>query len=368
VLIPEESEDMWHAYNLVSEGDSIKSTTIRKVKDESSTGSSTSNRVRTNLTISIETIEFDTAACQLRVKGKNIQENQYVKMGAYHTIDLQLNQKFTLAKQNWDVIALDRLDLACDPTRTADVAAVIMQEGLAHVCVVTECMTLTRARVEVHIPRKRRGSCENHDKALKRFYDTVMQAMLRHIRFDVIKCLIVASPGFIKDQFVEHLFAEAVKTDNKVLLENKPKFLLVHSSSGHKHSLKEVLADPAASVRLSDTKAAGEVKALESFYSMLQHEPNRACYGIKHIEKANEANAIELLMVTDELFRSADVPTRQRYVGLVESVRDGGGTVRVFSSLHVSGEQLGQLSGVAAILRFPLPQLDEDSDDSDDPG
>lgn len=37
--------------------------------------------------------------------------------------------------------------------------------------------------------------------------------------------------------------------------------------------------------------------------------------------------------------RSADVPTRQRYVALVESVRDGGGTVKVFSSLHVSGER-----------------------------
>ena len=86
----------------------------RKVKDESSTGSSTSSRVRTVLTISIEAIEFDTAACELRVKGKNIQENQYVKMGAYHTIDLQLNQKFTLAKQNWDVIALDRLGIHGD--------------------------------------------------------------------------------------------------------------------------------------------------------------------------------------------------------------------------------------------------------------
>ena len=31
----------------------------------------------------------------------------------------------------------------------------------------------------------------------------------------------------LQDQFCEHLFAEAVKTDNKVLLENKPKFLLV---------------------------------------------------------------------------------------------------------------------------------------------
>ena len=36
--------------------------------------------------------------------------------------------------------------------------------GLAHVCVVTESMTITRARIEVHIPRKRRGSCDSHDK------------------------------------------------------------------------------------------------------------------------------------------------------------------------------------------------------------
>lgn len=35
---------------------------------------------------------------------------------------------------------------------------------------------------------------------------------------------------------------------------------------------------------------------------------------------------------------------------------------RMFSSMHVSGEQLGLLSGVAAILRFPLPELDEPHD------
>ena len=71
---------MWHAYNLVALGDSVKSTTIRKVKDESVTGSSTANRVRTTLTLSVENIEFDTSACELRVKGRNIQENQYVKV------------------------------------------------------------------------------------------------------------------------------------------------------------------------------------------------------------------------------------------------------------------------------------------------
>lgn len=30
-MIPEESEDMWHAYNLIGVGDLIKASTIRKV-------------------------------------------------------------------------------------------------------------------------------------------------------------------------------------------------------------------------------------------------------------------------------------------------------------------------------------------------
>ena len=30
-------------------------------------------------------------------------------MGAYHTIDLELNRKFTLLKEYWDLIALERV-------------------------------------------------------------------------------------------------------------------------------------------------------------------------------------------------------------------------------------------------------------------
>ena len=34
--------------------------------------------------------------------------------------------------------------------------------------------------------------------------------------------------------------------------------------------------------------------------------------------------------------------------------------------MHVSGEQLEQLTGICAILRFPMQELDEDSDSSDE--
>uniref|UniRef100_A0A3Q0S9X2 Protein pelota homolog n=1 Tax=Amphilophus citrinellus TaxID=61819 RepID=A0A3Q0S9X2_AMPCI len=321
-LVPEEAEDMWHTYNLLQVGDSLRASTIRKVQTESPTGSVGSSRVRTTLTLCVEAIDFDTQACQLRVKGTNIEENQYVKMGAYHTIELELNRKFTLAKKNWDSVVLDRIEQACDAAQRADVAAVVMQEGLANLVLVTPAMTLLRAKVEVTIPRKRKGSCSQHEKALERFYEAVMQAILRHINFDVVKCILVGSPGFVKDQFMTYLFKEAVRQDNKVLLENRPKFMLVHSSSGHKYSLKEILSDPTVTSRLSDTKAAGEVKALEDFYKMLQHEPDRAFYGLAHVEKAADALAIDTLLISDNLFRHQDIPTRSRYVRLVDNLSD----------------------------------------------
>mmetsp|Transcript_6752 Transcript_6752/g.24976 ORF Transcript_6752/g.24976 Transcript_6752/m.24976 type:complete len:119 (+) Transcript_6752:1030-1386(+) len=46
-----------------------------------------------------------------------------------------------------------------------------------------------------------------------------------------------------------------------------------------------------------------------------------------------------------------------RFVRLVEDVKELGGDVHIFSSMHVSGEQLKQLTGIAAILRFPCPQI-----------
>jgi len=87
---------------------------------------------------------------------------------------------------------------------------------------------------------------------------------------------------------------------------------------------------------------------------------------VKHVELALQQQAVETLLISDELFRAQDIQVRARYVALVDGVREAGGVVRIFSSLHVSGEQLGQLSGVAAILRFPLPDPEEDDDDDDD--
>jgi protein pelota len=164
---------------------------------------------------------------------------------------------------------------------------------------------------------------------------------VQHINFDIVKAIVVGSPGFVKNQFYEFMIAYAVKNiqTHKIILDNKSKFILVHSASGYKHALKEILEDPSLSTRLTDTKAMNEVKTLESFNQMFKTEPDRAYYGYKHVLMACEADAIDVLLISDSLFRSKDLAERKRYVSIVDRVKDNRGEVKIFSSLHVSGER-----------------------------
>lgn len=179
-LMPQAEEDMWHVYNLLAKGDLVTATSFRKVQQTSSTGSSTAQKVKIRLTIEIETVEFDTSTCELRIKGKNMEESDYVKLGQYHTLELALQRNFTLSKTNWDSIYLERIDVACDLKHSAEIGAIVMQPGLANICLVTTHMTQVRQKIELAIPRKRVGSTSGHDGVRKRPHDTHMTLTQRH--------------------------------------------------------------------------------------------------------------------------------------------------------------------------------------------
>ncbi|KXS09911.1 protein pelota [Gonapodya prolifera JEL478] len=359
-LCPEETEDMWHTYNLIQHLDILRATAIRKVVSESSTGTTDKTSVRMQLTIQVESVDFDTQGGVLSVKGRNVEENKFVKMGQYHTLDLELNRNFTLTKPFWDSIALQQVMDACDPSKRADIAAVVLQEGLAQVCLVTQSMTIVRARIEVAVPRKRKGMQGVRDKATDKFFEQVVQAILKYVDFEVVKVLVLASPGFVKDQLSTYIQTTSLRLHLTPLLHNKSKIVLAHCSSAHLASLSEALLDPSVAARVQDTRYSRETKEVRRFWKMLDEDPGRAWYGFGHVKKAIEAGGqVEVLMVTDALFRSADIPTRRSYVELVEGVKCRGGDCLILSTAHGSGEQLGQLGGVAAILAFSV-EIDED--------
>ena len=59
-------------------------------------------------------------------------ENEHVKLGAYHTLEIEQQRPFTLHKQAWDVLDLDRIRQACDPAASADLAAVLITVSPFH--------------------------------------------------------------------------------------------------------------------------------------------------------------------------------------------------------------------------------------------
>ncbi|KAK6519450.1 Translation factor pelota [Arthrobotrys megalospora] len=363
-LYPEEPEDMWHAFNLIRVSDTLRASAVRRIVSESSTGSTSSSRVHMNLTITVDKVDFDSQAGQLHINGRISEENKYVKIGAHHTLDLELNRNFTVGKAEWDSVSLGVVREACDPAEKAEIGAVVLHEGLANVCLITEHMTVLRQRIDVSIPRKRTGSITAFEKSMEKFYETIYQSILRHLPIANLKVILLASPGFLAESLQKYIFAEAVKTDNKVVMGAKPKFVTVHCSTGHVHALNEVLKSPAVIARLADTKYAKETKAMESFFKMMQTDEDKAWYGPKEVERAIEKGAVATLLVSNSLFRSNDMQERRRYVRMVEEVKaSGAGEVMILSSIHESGVRLDGLGGVAAMLLFPLQDLDESDEE-----
>ncbi|RAL00631.1 putative translation factor pelota [Aspergillus ibericus CBS 121593] len=385
-LCPEEPEDMWHAYNLIRPNDLLRASAIRRVTSTQETGSTTSARVHLMLEIRVKNLDFDPQSSQLHVSGTIVNETAHTKIGQHHTLDLELNRNFTLEKEvgadgegvGWDSIAVQMLKDAVDEggNRRAEAVAVVMQEGLAHICFIGQFQTILKQKVEMSVPRKRHGGGD-HDKGMSKFFQVTLDTLLRQLEFntnsaaltsnEAVRPVLLASPGFVAAGFQKYIQSVA-STTTPALKRLLPSIVVVHSASGYLHSLAEVLQSPAVKTILADTKYARETKLMDDFLEQLRKETNKATYGPREVESAVDQGAVGrgggVLIISNRLFRSQDVAERKRWVSLVDRVRDiEGGEVRVLSSDHESGRRLDGLGGVAALLTFPIVDDDIEEDD-----
>lgn len=92
---------------------------------------------------------------------------------------------------------------------------------------------------------------------------------------------------------------------------------------------------------------------------------NKVSYGEKEVLRCLELKAIETLLISDHLFRTKDFKKRRVYNDLVDAVKRMKGQAVVFSSLHPSGEKLKNITGIAAILRYEVPPLDDEDEEEE---
>lgn len=58
--------------------------------------------MRLNLKLEVQRVEFDPDQCSLRINGINMEENEHIKLGQYHTLEVECHYNYTLTKSLWD--------------------------------------------------------------------------------------------------------------------------------------------------------------------------------------------------------------------------------------------------------------------------
>ncbi|KAK6943918.1 eRF1 domain 3 [Dillenia turbinata] len=336
-ITPEDADDLWLLYNLVSAGDLVAADTTRKIQINS--GKNITSRVKINLQIRIFAVDFSKNSSEIQVRGKTTNETEHVSSGCFHTLDLETNKPFDLTKRIWDPDSILAVRDGANKSSAPDLAILLMQDGLANLFLIGKEKTKLASKIE--------GS--------RKFFEKVAIEFRKHVDFSVIRCAIIASPGSMKDEFKSHLLSLKLKQ----IEDKKSKIILVNTTSGNEKSLKEVISDSNIINAIKDTSTGIEIRVFKEFQSALLKDEGRACYGPTNVDVASELMAIETLLITDELYKNEEIHVRKKYVELVKMVKKWGGKALVFSRLTSMGEELATLTGVAAILRFPLHNPDD---------
>eukprot|EP00434_Breviolum_minutum_P025959 symbB.v1.2.022951.t1/scaffold2067.1/size90749/11 len=114
-LICEESEDLWHLYNLSMKGDSIKAMTYRKIQKEGSTGTVQTEVKKIQMTVEVKSIEYDAAGNVIRFSGGagfTAGDSQLAKESG-HVLDFMMEQKVevNIIHYNAAIAVCDRANL-----------------------------------------------------------------------------------------------------------------------------------------------------------------------------------------------------------------------------------------------------------------
>lgn len=366
-LLPQDKEDLLVVYQLIDKEDEVIFKKMVTTNMDEAGKKKTTDLVR--LKLQIVSSDFDIKNESLRYKGVTVVDesgraNVNVPVGKFFSFTVNYTYPFTIIKQDFNKYAQKLLDDATKVEARADTAAVVLQEGIAHVCLLTPSSTILKQKIEYSLPKKKRATdIAKFDEKTEKFYKAIYEAMKKHFDFNKLKMIILCSPGFYAKTLLEKTILLAQDEQNKEILASKDKFLVAHCSTGFIQGIAEVLKNPLYSSKLNDTKFTQEAVIMDEFLEHLNNDDYKAWYGEAEVTKAAEMGAISHLLITDTLMRCDDLTQRKRYLAIVENIEQTGGKAMVFSSFHSSGEELDKLTGLACILKYPLPDLDELEDD-----
>ncbi|KAG0656954.1 hypothetical protein C6P45_002539 [Maudiozyma exigua] len=368
-LTPEDKEDLFTIYQIIDPDDEVIIKKMFTTKQEDSNKKTITDLHEIKL--KVISYEFDIKDEYLRYKGVTIPDdtgvaNKDISIGKFLSFSIHYTHPMTIYKHNLNKYAKRLLQDAENAMNKSEIGAVVLQEGIAHVCLLTSSSTIMKQKIAVTLPKKKNAEDATKFNDLNEaFYRQIYDAMNANFNYNELKVILLCSPGFFADALHKHILKFAEQDQNEDIIKNQESFLLANCSTGYLQGIDEVLKNPKYVEKLEDTKFVKDVKLLDQFMEHLDNDDNMAWYGRYEVFKAAKLDAIDTLLMTDTMLKSNNIAKREKYLDLIDLIEANGGKVFIFSTLHTSGEELNQLTGLACILKYAIPTLDERNEEDD---
>ncbi len=336
-LLPETLDDLWHLSHLIEPGDLLSARTTRRIQD------TTGERLRSDrgikktffMGIRVENINFHRYTGKLRATGV-IEKGpeDLVPLGSHHTLDLKLKNPVKIQKEKWSRWHLKRIKDAVKASKIPKALVVVIEDDNADIGILRQYGVEYYGPIVGGVSGKRMIQ-KNRQQVIEKFYDQIIETISN---FEGIEGIVIAGPGFGKNDFYQYLEQKLPEISKKSILES--------TGAGGRAGIREVLQKGLLEDMATEGRIAEEMRVMTEVLQEIGKTSNLVTYGKKEVEVAAQAGAVEQLLVIDKLVRELDV---EKIMNTTENL---GGKVMVISSEHEGGKQLQALGGIAALLRY----------------
>jgi protein pelota len=342
-VVPTSDDDLWHLYNVIYKGDEVYAFSSRVIKSEKEYSRPKSGeRVSAFMGVSVETVAWDKFLGKLRVHGLIIHAPDLFPTGAHHTLNIALNQPATIVKKQWPKHLLERLRMASKNERSLIVLS-IDDEGYA-VAETRQYGVDIKVEERVKLPGKLEA---DKRAAVKKGYFKNVLDSLRRVWFREHNLIVIVGVGFVKNDFAK--FAKEAAADvAKSVIDLKS------VNNGGVGGIYEALRSGVLLKAGKQLRICNETELMEEVMKRLGKNEGTVTYGLQAVENAKKMGAIERLIIADTMLRESGEEVRLNLEKLMREVEHQRGGISLISTEHESGTKLLALSGIAALLRFPV--------------
>ncbi len=321
-------EDLWSAARIVFSGDYVRSRTLRKFKaSESDKG----EMKEVMITVQVEKIELDKNAQRLRFTGKITEGRplEYVVLGSYHTINAALGDMIEIRKERWPSYMMKVVKEAVRESKRARLGIMAIDDEKAQPVLLLGYGIDFKSELYSHLS-KRMSQKEFQEQQAKYF-----EAILRSMELMDVSTVIIAGPGFTKDELKRYL------DDSGKAKKLGKRLLYMQVSNAERSGVYELIRSDAVEELLKNEHIREEFVLMERFLNGLSSKASR--YGIDNVSGAVGDYEATVVIVNDSALPDMAV---QKLLSKAES---RGVKVEIFNSQDEVGQQLHSFKDVACI-------------------